>query len=76
MKSADVERMVLNNKGIKAEIIAVGYREEAGVLKVREFVYICFARPPRLRQSARRKHQNFTDFNDSKHISNAHSKVC
>ena len=48
----------------------VGGREEAGVLKVREFVYICCARPPTLRQSARRKHQNFTDFNDSKLISN------
>ena len=49
--------------------LSLGYREEAGELEVREFVYICCARCPTLRQSARRKHQNFTDFNDSKLIS-------
>ena len=46
----------------------VSYREEAGVFKVREFVYICCARPPKLRQSARGKPQNFTNFNNSKLI--------
>ena len=43
-------------------------REEAGVFEVREFVYICCARLPKLRQSARRKRQNFTNFNNSKLI--------
>ena len=37
-------------------------REEAGVFKVREFVYICCARPPKLRLP------NFTNFNNSKLI--------
>ena len=43
-------------------------REEAGVFKVREFVYICCAHPPKLRQSARRKPQNFANSNNSKLI--------
>ena len=36
-------------------------RDEAGVFKVREFVLVCCARPPKLRQSARRKCQKFTN---------------
>ena len=43
-------------------------REEAGVFKVCEFVYICCPSPPKLRQSARRICQNFTNFNNSKLI--------
>ena len=42
--------------------------EGAGVFNVREFVYICCARPNKLRQSARRRLQNFTNFHDSKLI--------
>ena len=52
------------------EADSIRTREEASVLKVREFVYICCARPPKLRQSARRKRQNFTNFNNSKLIFN------
>ena len=43
-------------------------REEASVFKVCEFVYNCCACPPKLRKNARRKRQNFTNFNISKLI--------
>ena len=50
-------------------------REEAGVFKVYEFVYICCARPPKVRQSARGQSQNFTNFNNLKLIFDPHLRT-
>ena len=55
---------------------ALTIREEVGVFKVHEFVYICYAHPPMLRQSATRRHQNFTNFNSSKLIFTMNVCVC